>query len=262
MKPVVLRDASLGFGARAVLQNIDFALEQGEFVGLLGPNGAGKTTLMRTLLGLIPPLAGQVEVLGAPARSGHPRIGYLPQTGGGANIPRLRGLDVLAASLDGHRFGWRGPGPTGRAAIEAALHRVDARHLAERPLSALSGGERQRVLIAQALLGAPRLLLLDEPLAGLDPRHQADIVALLRQVQRELGITVLCSVHDVNVLLPAMDRVLFLAGGGAALGPVAQVATGPVLSRLYGAPIDVVRAGGHIFVSAGVETGIEAGVGA
>jgi zinc/manganese transport system ATP-binding protein len=249
VKPVVLAGASLGFRGRPVLRGIDVVLEPGEFVALLGPNGAGKTTLIRTLLGLIPKLGGTIDVLGAPVRRGDARIGYLPQTGA-APHPRLRGVDVLAASLHGERFGLGRHTNADRAAIDAALDMVGAAALAEQPLASLSGGERQRVLIAQALLGRPRLLLLDEPLAGLDPRHQAEIVLLLRRVQRELGMTVLCSAHDVNVLLPAMDRVLFLAGGGAALGPVAQIATGPVLSRLYGTPINVVRAEGHIFVSA------------
>jgi zinc/manganese transport system ATP-binding protein len=248
MISVRVEGASLGHAGRVVLENIDFELRQGEFVGLFGPNGAGKTTLLRSLLGLVSPIAGRIEVLGAAARRGNPDIGYLPQTGG-ANVPRLRVVDVLAASLGGHRWGFSPVGRVGRAGIERALERVGAASLAERPMSALSGGERQRVLIAQALIGTPRLLLLDEPLAGLDPRHQGEIVALLRDVQLVLGITVMCSAHDINVLLPAMDRALFVAGGGVALGPVAQVATGPVLSRLYGAPIDVVRAGGHIFVS-------------
>jgi zinc/manganese transport system ATP-binding protein len=239
---------SLGHSGSAVLENIDFELQQGEFVGLFGPNGAGKTTLLRGLLGLVAPMAGRIEVLGAAARRGNPAIGYLPQTGG-AIVPRLRVVDVLAASVRGHRWGFSFLGRAGRARIEQALERAGAGSLAGRPMCALSGGERQRVLIAQALIGTPRLLLLDEPLAGLDPRHQGEIVSLLREVQQVLGVTVLCSAHDINVLLPAMDRVLFVAGGGVALGPVAQVATGPVLRRLYGAPIDVVRAGGHIFVS-------------
>jgi zinc/manganese transport system ATP-binding protein len=248
MTPVRLVGASLGFPGRPILQDIDFDLKQGEFVGLLGPNGAGKTTLLRSLMGLLPPLGGVVEVLGEPVRRGQPDVGYLPQTGGNP-LPALRGIDVLTASLQGHRWGLPRADPAARAAIAQALARVGATALAERRLNTLSGGERQRVLIAQALLGTPRLLLLDEPLAGLDPRHQGEIVALLREVQLVLGITVLCSAHDINVLLPAMDRVLFVAGGGVALGPVAQVATGPVLSRLYGAPIDVFRTGGHIFVS-------------
>jgi zinc/manganese transport system ATP-binding protein len=249
MNPVRVRGATLGFVGRPVLHDIDFSLAQGEFVGLLGPNGAGKTTLLRSVLGLLPPLKGSVEVLGAPARHGRADIGYLPQTGNAAP-PALCVRDVLAASFDGHRNGLPSFGGGARRAVETALAQAGALALAPRRLNTLSGGERQRVLIAQALMGAPRLLLLDEPLAGLDPRYQNDIVTLLRRVQQELAITVLCTAHDINVLLPAMDRALFVGNGAIAIGPVAEVATAPVLSRLYGAPMDVVRAGGHVFVAA------------
>jgi zinc/manganese transport system ATP-binding protein len=249
MTAACLRGASFGYPGRLVLSGIDLTLRQGEFVGLFGANGAGKTTLLRALLGLILPNTGSVEVLGAPARPGQDGVGYLPQTREAA-LPPVRGLDVLAASIRGGRFGFPVLRPVDRAAIAAALAQVDAVGLAARPLAQLSGGERQRVLIAQALLGNPRLLLLDEPLAGLDPRHQHDVVHLLRRVQRDLGLTVLCSAHDLNVLLPVMDRVLYLGRGHAALGTVAEVVTGPVLTRLYGAPIEVLHAGGRVFVSA------------
>ena len=132
--------------------------------------------------------------------------------------------------------------------MAAALGAVDAVSLADRPIGALSGGERQRVLVAQALLGQPRLLLLDEPLASLDPRNQAAVVRMLRGLQQRLGLTVLCSAHDLNVLLPAVDRVLYVGAGQAVLGAVDEVVTAPVLSRLYGGPIDVVRAEGRVFV--------------
>ncbi|MDE2580965.1 MAG: ATP-binding cassette domain-containing protein, partial [Rhodospirillales bacterium] len=138
-----------------------------------------------------------------------------------------------------------------RAAVDRALDLVDARALARRPLAALSGGERQRLLLAQALLGAPRLLLLDEPLISLDPHRQAEVVALVREVQRRLGIAVLFSAHEVNPLLAAMDRVLYLGAGQAAIGPVAEVVAAPVLSRLYGTPIEVLEVRGRLFVMSG-----------
>jgi len=249
MNPVRVRGATLGYPGRPVLHDINFSLEQSEFVGLLGPNGAGKTTLLRSILGLLPPLEGSIEVLGTPARHGRADIGYLPQTGA-ATPPALCVQDVLAASCDGQRYGLPSFARPVRRFVETALAQAGASALAPRPLNTLSGGERQRVLIAQALIGTPRLLLLDEPLGGLDPRYQSDFVTLLRRVQQELRITVLCTAHDLNVLLPAMDRVLFVGNGAIALGPVDEVATPPILSRLYGAPMDVVRAGGHVFVAA------------
>lgn len=248
MNPVRVRGATLGYPGRPVLRDINFSLEQSEFVGLLGPNGAGKTTLLRTILGLLAPLKGSIEVLGAPARRGRADIGYLPQTGG-ATPPTLCVRDVLAASCNGHRLGLPSLGRHATRTAEKALAQAGATAFARRPLNTLSGGERQRVLIAEALMGAPRLLLLDEPLAGLDPHYQNDIVILLRRVQQELGITVLCTAHDINLLLPVMDRVLFAGNGAIALGPVDEVVTAPILSRLYGAPMDVVRAGAHVFVA-------------
>ena len=131
------------------------------------------------------------------------------------------------------------------------LSLVGARELARRPLRELSGGERQRLLLAQALLGGPRILLLDEPLISLDPHHQRTVVELVRRLKEELRVTVLFSAHELNPLLGALDRVLYLGRGHAALGTVAEVITGPVLSRLYGSPIDVVSVGERIFVMNG-----------
>jgi zinc/manganese transport system ATP-binding protein len=246
---IEMRGVTLGFPGRVVLRNVDLTVRQGEFVGVLGPNGAGKTTLLRAVLGLLAPQAGQVDVFGGGARPGHASIGYLPQMRNGA-LPPVRGIDLLAASLNGARWGVPWHGAAARAEIDWALEQVEARALALRPIAQLSGGERQRVLIAQALLGRPKLLLLDEPLSNLDPRHQHAVVRLLRDIQLRLGLTVLCIAHDLNVVLPAVDRVLYTGNGQVALGAVDEVVTGPVLSRLYGSPIEVVRAGAHRFVVA------------
>jgi zinc/manganese transport system ATP-binding protein len=247
---IALDGVSLALGGRVILRDATFALRAGEFVGLLGPNGAGKTTLMRAILGLVRPAAGRITVLGRAAAPGNPAIGYMPQTRAESGI-RLRGRDFVAAALGGRRWGMPLPGAAQTRAVDQALDRVGAAALADRPLTALSGGERQRLLIAQAILGTPRLLLLDEPLISLDPSHQHAIVALARDLQRELGLTVLFSAHELNPLLGALDRVLHLGQGQAALGTVDEVITGPVLSRLYAAPIEVIRLGGRIFVMAG-----------
>ena len=248
---IELRNLTLAPGGRTVLQGVTLSVPAGRFVGVLGPNGAGKTTLFRAILGLLRPVAGSLRVLGAPPSPGGASIGYVPQVRTQPAGARLRGWDFVAGAAGGARWGLPRLGTAGRAAVLAALDRVDARALADRPLLSLSGGERQRLLLAQALLDRPRLLLLDEPMAGLDPRHAAGVVALARQVGQELGITVLFSAHELNPLLGALDEVLYLARGAAAIGPVDEVVTTPVLSRLYGAPIEVVRAAGQVFVMSG-----------
>jgi zinc/manganese transport system ATP-binding protein len=230
---VELTGVTLGFGARTILSGIDLAIRDREFVGVLGPNGSGKTTLMRAILGLLPPRAGAIRVLGRPVARGNPAVGYMPQTRGALDNLRLSGWDFVASE------------------VQWALDMVEAGALARRPLAETSGGERQRLLLAQALLGRPRLLLLDEPLISLDPHHQRAVVELTRMLQRELGIAVLFSAHEINPLLAALDRVLYLGSGHAALGSVDEVISGPVLSRLYGSEIEVVRVNGRIFVMSG-----------
>ncbi len=251
MNAVSFRDVRLTLGGRIILDGVSLDIADREFVGVLGPNGAGKTTLMRAILGLVPPQRGTIEVLGRPAARGNPAIGYMPQSRTGLANIRLSGWEFVAGVIDGHRLGLPIPGRAGRAAVDRALDLVGASVLARRPLAETSGGERQRLLLAQALVGRPRLLLLDEPLINLDPHHQGSVVELARSLQSELGIAVLFSAHELNPLLGALDRVLYLGGGQAALGTVDEVITGPVLSRLYGAPIDVVRIKGRIFVMSG-----------
>jgi zinc/manganese transport system ATP-binding protein len=245
------RDVTLELGGRAVLAGVSLEIDKREFVGVLGPNGAGKTTLMRGVLGLVPARRGSIHVLGRPAARGNPAIGYVPQVRSSIGTMQLSGWDFVAGVVNGHRLGMPIATKTVRAEVERALDLVGASELARRPLTETSGGERQRLLLAQALIGQPRLLLLDEPLISLDPHHQHAVVALVKSLQVELGITVLFSAHELNPLLGALDRVLYLGSGHAALGAVDEVITSPVLSRLYGSDIDVVRLKGRIFVMSG-----------
>jgi zinc/manganese transport system ATP-binding protein len=241
----------LARGRNTILKNITFSLGPCEFVGMLGPNGAGKTTLLHALLGLVPPAAGTIRVLGATPRQGNPSIGYMPQQRSATAGLRLRGYDIVAAAVQCHRWGLPRLDRDGRRDVAWALEVTGAAELARAPLAQLSGGQRQRLLLAQALVGRPRLLLLDEPLISLDPRYQRDVIDVIRHVQRDLDITVLLSAHELNPLLGSLDRVLYLGNGQAVLGEVDDVITGPVLSRLYGAQIDVVRLNGRVFVMSG-----------
>jgi len=248
MSVVRFDHATLGIGGRPVLSDISFDIGAGEFIGVLGPNGAGKTTLMRAILGLLLPERGSVRVFDHTPHRGNPAIGYLPQLRTVLPDLRMRGRDFIASSLNGERWGLPSFGRHDRGMIEKTLDEIGARDLAARPLSDMSGGERQRLLLAQALMGAPKLLLLDEPLISLDARHQEVAIDVVRQICRSRKITVLFSAHELNQLLGTLDRVLYLGNRQTVLGPVDEVITAPVLSRLYGADIQVVRADGHIFV--------------
>lgn len=248
MSAIQLDRATLQINGRTVLKDISFAVEPGEFIGVLGPNGAGKTTLMRSILGLLPPSAGGLTVFGRAPRCGDASIGYLPQLRTVLPDLRVRGLDYIASSMHGERWGLPSISAANRGKIEATLDAVGASDLANRALSDMSGGERQRLLLAQALIGEPKLLLLDEPLISLDARHQEVVIDVVKNVCRERKITVLFSAHELNQLLGAIDRVLYLGSGQAVLGRVDDVVTAPVLSRLYGTEIEVLRASGHIFV--------------
>jgi zinc/manganese transport system ATP-binding protein len=225
--------------------------KRAKFVGVLGPNGAGKTTLMRAVLGLVPASRGTIRVLGRLAARGNPAIGYMPQIRCSGSDLRLSGWGFVAAVVDGHRLGLPFASKAARAEVDRVLDLVGARDLAPRPLAEISGGERQRLFLALALIGRPQLLLLDEPLVHLDPHYQGDLVGLAKSLRAKLGVTVLFSAHELNPLLGVLDRVLYLGRGQAALGAVDDVITGPVLSRLYGAEIDVVRLKGRIFVMSG-----------
>lgn len=238
-------------GGRVVLEDVNLNIRPNEFVGVLGPNGAGKTTLMRAVLGLLPPDRGSIRVFGQVAARGNPAIGYMPQVRGSVASLRLSGWDFVASVRNGHKIGWLHTDRAGRAEIDRVLALVGASAHARRPLMELSGGERQRLLLAQALIGDPRMLLLDEPLMSLDPHHQRDVVELVKALQVELGIAVLFSAHELNPLLGALDRVLYLGRGHAAIGAVDEVVTGPVLSQLYGSEIEVVHLNGRIFVMSG-----------
>jgi zinc/manganese transport system ATP-binding protein len=250
---IELHHVRVQFGRRVLLEDLNLNIQQGEFVALLGPNGAGKSTLLKLLLGLLRPAAGRIRVLGSAPRRGNRDIGYAPQHRALETDLALRARDVVGFGLDGNRWGISFPSARRRSLIDAALAEVNALSFADAPVGQLSGGEQQRLLIAQALLTNPRLLLLDEPLANLDIAHGQEIVALVSALCRSRGVTVLLVSHDVNPLLPVIDRVLYIANGQSAIGTPEEVITSATLSKLYNAQVEVVQALGRLFV-VGAET--------
>jgi zinc/manganese transport system ATP-binding protein len=240
-----MRHGAVRLAGRTIWADVDFEVAAGEFVAVLGPNGVGKSTLIKTVLGQIPLAAGELRVLDqSPGRANHD-IGYLPQRRAFDDGLRVRAIDLVRLGRDGDRWGVPFL-PRRRRRDEEAVDRlidlVGATEYARRPIGELSGGEQQRILIAQALVRGPRLLLLDEPLDSLDLPNQASVSALIANISRGESIAVMLVAHDVNPILSYLDRVIYLGHGRAASGRATEVVTSETLSALYDAPVEVLQA--------------------
>lgn len=253
--PVVeLCAAGLTYGPRQLWQNVDLAVAPGEFIAVLGPNGCGKTSLVKVLLGLTGLSSGSARVCGAPPRRGNHTIGYIPQQRGFERDLPIRGGDLVRLGVDGHRWGIGLPSAGRRHRIEAAVDAVGASRFADAPIGRCSGGEQQRLRIAQALVGEPKLLLCDEPLLSLDIRYQAEVVDTLDRQRRAFNIAVVFVTHEINPILGAVDRVLYLVGTRWAIGPPGEVLTSTLLSELYQTTVDVLRVQERIIIVGAPET--------
>lgn len=253
------RRIAAGKGSASVFEALSFAIAPGSFTALVGPNGAGKTSLFETLLGLVPLHAGTLAVMGDKPRRARRHIAYVPQASRLLHDDALIGREFVSAAYQAHRWGM--PLPNRRRqrsqAVDAALETVDARDLARCRLSTLSGGQRQRLLIAQALVNDPRLILLDEPLSQLDPAARDRIVSVADALARR-GIAVIFSTHDINPVLQVCDQVLYLASGRGRAGRVDEIICDHTLSELYGTPMRVISEGGRRFVFEGSQRRLQA----
>jgi zinc/manganese transport system ATP-binding protein len=249
-----LQNIGVRLAGRQILSGVSFSVAPGQFTGLIGPNGAGKTTLLRVILGLQQPTEGRVLLNGSPkTRQGGGLIGYVPQKLAIDQDMPLRARDVVGLGIDGNKLGFPLPSASRRQRVAQALEAVGAESYADARIGELSGGEQQRVLIAHALIGRPRLLLLDEPLANLDLRSEQGIVSVLARLAHEQGIAVLISAHDLNPLLREIDTVVYVAAGRAAAGRTDEIIQSDVLSALYGSRVDVLHVNGRVLVIAGEE---------
>jgi zinc/manganese transport system ATP-binding protein len=249
---VSLNGARLAFGDRVLWDDLDLSVSRGEFIAVLGPNGTGKTALLKVLLGQLPLSAGVALVDGKRITSGSGHIGYVPQHRPMDRDVMLRGRDMVALGIDGRRWGCVPLRPADRGrrreAVRQALRSVSGERLADVRVGVMSGGELQRVRIAQALVSDPMLLLCDEPLLALDPANAELVAALIDRRRREAGTTVILVTHEVNPILPYVDRVLYLVDGRFMIGTVEQVMTTETLSRLYQADIQVVKVKNRLVV--------------
>jgi zinc/manganese transport system ATP-binding protein len=248
--PVVqFTDVSVAFGRRTVWSGANFELKAGDFVGIIGQNGTGKSTLLRAVLGQVPLASGRISVLGQPPGRGNPLIGYVPQRRTLTADLALRGFDLVLLGLIGQKWGFGPASAAERRATEHALEAVGAADYAGRPVGLLSGGQQQRLLIAQALLTNPRLLLLDEPLASLDIKSQHEIVHLIDDIRLERSMAIMLVAHDLNSMLEKLDGIVYILHGKVGAGSIEEVVQTDLLSRLYDTPVHVhVTDDGHRFV--------------
>jgi iron complex transport system ATP-binding protein len=237
-----LEDVSFAYGAAFVISELSCRIDRGEFVGIIGPNGSGKSTLLRLMSGLLSATRGEVRLDGEPIRRYRRRelgrrIAVVPQ-----ETTITAPFSVTELVLFGrtpHVGGFGFDDDADLAAARRAMACTDTAHLARRPVTELSGGERQRVILARALAQEPSILLLDEPAAFLDIRHEVEMYDLLRDLQRG-GLTVVSVLHDLNIAALYCDRLLLLAGGRLVqAGRPADVITYGTLTEVYGTEVYV-----------------------
>ncbi len=231
---LALHDVSLGYDGRAVLRQVTFDIERGEFLALLGPNGAGKSTLLRGMLGLLAPLGGRIEY-GFDRRVSPP--GYVPQRDSLDPIFPLTAAEVVLMGT----YARLGPlhliGRAQHRTAANALEQVGLQSIADAPFWTLSGGQKQRVLIARALAAEPQILLLDEPTAGVDPGAAASIMDVISRLNRERSLTVVLVTHQLRQARPLVRSVIWVEEGAAIKGPTATMLSPERIAEVFGVAV-------------------------
>ncbi|MCG5440975.1 metal ABC transporter ATP-binding protein [Micromonospora foliorum] len=238
---------SVGYHGTPVLTDVNLDLTPGQRLALIGPNGAGKSTLIKSILGLVPVLAGTSTVLGRTPSQARALIGYVPQTDSlDADFPVTAGQVVMMGRY--RRIGWWRPTRSAdRRRVHEALDRLGLADHARTHFGVLSGGQRQRVLLARAIAAEPRLLLLDEPFNGVDAVSQEAILSVLRDLSA-VGTTLVLSTHDLTVARELADTVCVLNGRQWAVGPPDETVTADTLRRAYGGHAIELRDGRTVLV--------------
>jgi zinc/manganese transport system ATP-binding protein len=238
---ITVENLVAGYPGRTVWRDASFGFDRGELVAIIGPNGAGKTTLFRLLLGLQQPISGTIKIFNEAPKRGNSRIGYVPQRHAIDSETNIECMELVHLALCGHLWGFHLSSKAGRKAALDALEAVGAAELAHQSLCDLSGGELQRIFLAEALVSKPDVLLLDEPLSSLDIRRAKELVQLVDKVVRSRNVTALLVAHDINPLLPYLDKIVYIANGRVATGKPHQVLTSERLSALYDVHVEVIR---------------------
>lgn len=244
---IALKNATLKFGDRTLWSGLDAQINQGEFVAILGPNGTGKSTLLKVLLGLVPLTDGSVHIQGRLPGQDNKHIGYVPQQKNFDQSLPIRGRDLVKLGLNGNQFGWHNP-KTANHTVDEAITTVHADSFANMPIGLLSGGEQQRLRIAQAIVGEPKVLLCDEPLLSLDLNSQRTIINALNDYRNRTDASIVFVTHEINPVLPFVNRVLYIANGKWVIDTPEKVLQSDILTNLYGSPVDVLKHNGRLLV--------------
>ena len=235
---IELKDLKVGYGVKVILQGVELSIPEGSLVGILGPNGSGKTTLLKTMAKLLKPLGGSI-FLGGEDLSSLDNLEMARRVSVVLTETPSMGLftveDVVAMGRYPHTGLLGGLSRRDREVVKGAMERVGVLNLSHRPFNELSDGERQKVLLARALAQEPRVMILDEPTSHLDPKHSFEIMGILRELTRELSVTVVASLHSVELASRFCD-LLALVGDGKlmAFGSPEEVLRKEFLKKLYG----------------------------
>jgi ABC-type Mn2+/Zn2+ transport system ATPase subunit len=250
MEPLItFNNATLGYGSKVVLSGISFTIHPGEYLGIVGPNGAGKTTIIRTILGSIPPIAGEVKVHSA--SGGELRIGYVPQRD---TIDYVLPYTVREVVMMGRyrQIGLlRRPGAEDREVVKKSLAHAAVDGLADRPFRDLSGGQKQRVLIARALATQPEMLILDEPTNGMDLPSRISVLDLINELHQERNLTAIMISHLLDDVANHVKRIALVEPNFFQIGHVDEVLTAKNLSTLYQVPVEVHQMHGNKIILPG-----------
>jgi zinc/manganese transport system ATP-binding protein len=244
---IELKNATLKFGNRTLWTGLDSSIHAGEFVAILGPNGTGKSTLLKVLLGLTPLTDGSVRLQGKLPGQDNKHIGYVPQQKNFDRSLPIRGRDLVELGLNGNQFGWHNHASASHK-VDEAIATVHAESFADMPIGLLSGGEQQRLRIAQALVASPQILLCDEPLLSLDLNSQNTIINALNDYRTRTHAAIVFVTHEINPVLPFVDRVLYIANGKWIIDTPEKVLQSAILTNLYGSSVDVIKHNGRLLV--------------
>ncbi|MEM7476199.1 MAG: metal ABC transporter ATP-binding protein [Planctomycetota bacterium] len=238
--PLVVRDLTVAYHRKPVLWNVSLTIPSGSLVGLVGPNGAGKSTLLKAVVGMVPKISGEIQVLGGSYGKQRARVAYVPQRESVDWDFPATALDVVLMGTYG-KLGWfRRVGAKQRQEATEALRKMEIEHLANRQISQLSGGQQQRTFLARSLVQQADLYFMDEPFAAVDASTERAIITLMRELKRQ-GKTIIVVHHDLHSVPEYFDHLILLNMRLVAVGPTSEVFTESNLQKTYGGKLTLLE---------------------